>query len=198
MNHREPPLLPAGARRALRYLSLLLLPALAPKSAHSLPHSRPVPGAPANLGGDEPAPYLPLLGALPLRFQSAPPPPDLTTRPAAAAPPVPAPSPTESSVAQANAAAVQPAAATKRVADETPLADLKPRETPPPAKPVPPPILPDDARQAIRPEDFLPYFQIPGSAKQPGDVNVIVPAALAAPAPAPLPPSSVIYTQTPK
>jgi hypothetical protein len=47
--------------------------------------------------------------------------------------------------------------------------------------------LPDDLRQPTRPEDFLPYFQLPGPGVNPG-----------VPAPAPLPPSSATYTQTPR
>jgi hypothetical protein len=59
-------------------------------------------------------------------------------------------------------------------------------------------MIPDDARPTIRAEDFLPYFQIPGSAQQPSDVTLLVPAARSAPAPAAIPPSSATYTQTPK
>jgi hypothetical protein len=58
--------------------------------------------------------------------------------------------------------------------------------------------LPDDTRPTIRPEDFLPYFQIPGSARHPADVTLLVPVPSAAPAPASLTPSSATYTQSPK
>jgi hypothetical protein len=196
MNHREPPQLPVGVRRALHCLSLLLLPALAPKAAHSLPRSRPAPGPALESPGPDAVPYLPALGALPLRFQRATPPPDLVTQPAAGAPPVPSLTLTESTVAQANAAAAQSTAVTAR--SEKPPADTNPKPTPPPAKPAPSSILPDDTRPAVRPEDFLPFFQIPGTAKAPGDVNVVVPASFSAPTAAPLPPSSATYTQTPK
>lgn len=197
MNHSEPPHLPVGARRALRCLSLLLLPALAPKAAHSLPRSRSAPGPAVESPGPESVPYLPALGARPLRFQRATPPPDLVTHPAAGAPPVPALTLTESTVAQANAAAAQSTGGTAR--PEKPAAENAPKPTPPPAKPTPPSILPDDTRPIIRPEDFLPFFQIPGTAKTPGDVHVVVPASsFSAPTAAPLPPSSATYTQTPK
>lgn len=64
---------------------------------------------------------------------------------------------------------------------------------------TPPAILPDDLRSTVRPEDFLPYFQIPGSAQNPGDVTLLVPALPKnAPAPATIPASSATYTQTPK
>jgi hypothetical protein len=196
MNLREPPQWPVGARRALRCLSLLLLPALAPKAANALPRSRPPAEPTVRAPGAEPGPYLPALGAPPLRFRRSAPPPDLVTRPAAAAPPVPALTPTESTVAQANVAAAQ--SATVAAPHEAPPAVSKPKETPPPAKPAPPPILPDDTRPSIRPEDFLPYFQIPGAGRAPGDVRLIVPGAWPAPTAAPVPPSSATYTQTPK
>jgi len=201
MNHREPPHLTVGARRALRCLSLLLIPALVPKSLPALARPpRSAPGRPADLIGDvELVPYLPAIGALPLRFQQAPPPPDLTTRPAAAAPPVPSLSVSETTVAQANAAAAHSAPMPSRVASEVLVAEAKPepKATPPaPQKAAPAPIIPDDTRPTVRAEDFLPYFQIPGSAKQPGEMNVIVPAPRGAPAPAPLPPSAATYNQT--
>lgn len=198
MNHREPPHLSAGTRRALHCLSLLLLPALAPDGAHALPRS-PTPAAGSGRRTD-PQPYLPAMGAPLLRFQEAAPPPDLVTRPAAAAPPTPALTPTESSVAQANAAAAR----STTVNEAPPLPPATPPVTettstkpvPPPAK-TPTPILPDSTRPSVRPEDFLPYFQIPGSAQTPSDVTLLVPAPKTPPAPAPLPPSSATFRQTP-
>jgi hypothetical protein len=162
-----------------------------------------LPRAPgAESAGAKPPPYLPVLGVLPLRFQEPTPPPDLVTRPPAAAPPQPALSSTENSVAADNAAAL--ARSTPVVPPPAPevapapVANKTPAETPAPPAKTPPAILPDEAHPAVRPEDFLPYFQIPGSAKQPGDVTLLVPAAPAAPAPATIPPSSATYTQTPK
>lgn len=202
MNHRETPPPPAGARRALRCLSLLLLPALAPEAAPALPRPRQAYGHGAAGQGSEALPYLTFVGAPPLRFQKATPPPDLVARPAAAAPPVPPLTPLETSVAQSNAAAARSATASARAADEAPVTEIKPEPAtaaPAPAKPTPKAILPDDTRPPVRPEDFLPYFQIPGSSKSTGEVNVIMPAsALTAPAAAPLPPSSATYTQSPK
>ncbi len=194
MNHREPPQRSAGARRAFRCLSLLLLPALAPVGAQAMPRPGP-PGADTDRRA-APNPYLPAIGAPPLRFQEASPPPDLVTRPAAAAPPTPALTPTESSVALANAAAARSAAVS-----ETPVsADVPPTSAPGPAKPATAPaktpsaILPDSARPAVRPEDFLPYFQVPGASQNPSDVTLPVPAAPTAPAA--LPNSSATYRQT--
>lgn len=201
MNHREPPHLRVAVRRALHCLSLVLLPTLAPEGVHALPRSRP-PGSGPDLRNAEPNPYLPKLGAPALRFQEATPPPDLVVRPAAAAPPTPPLSPTETSVALANAAAAQSTVAPTRPAPDPASAPAKPAatETPAPASPptkTPPPILPDAARPSVRPEDFLPYFQIPGAARNPSDVTIIAPAAInAPPPPAALPPSSATYTQS--
>lgn len=201
MNHREPPHLSAGARRALRSLSLLLLPALTSEIAPALARQQTVAGQEQDAPRSASLPYLTVVGAPALRFQRSTPPPDLVTRPAAAAPPVPPLTPTEATVALANAAAAQSAARTARAHDEVPVTEIK-VETPPPAapaKPTPKAILPDDARPAVRPEDFLPYFQVPGSARQTGEVNVVVPV----PAPAnngsiPVAPSTATYTQSPK
>jgi hypothetical protein len=190
MNHREPPHLRVGARRALHMLSLLLLPALAPKGADALPRGhRPLER------GNPPTPYLPALGVPTLRFQEATPPPDLVTRPPAAAPPQPALSTTENSVAADNAAAVARSVPAAQEAEPThpTAAKTTPKDT---GTPPPPAILPDDGRPAIRPEDFLPYFQIPGTARHAGDVNLLVPVPGSAPAPAPLPPSSATYNLT--
>ncbi len=202
MNHREPPHLPAAARRALHCLSLLLLPALAPKGADALPQARPGrEGAPPQ--APKPVSYLSVVGAPPLRFEEALPPPDLTTRPAAAAPPQPALTATENSVAAENSAAARsivastPATPTLTAGSAT---ETKPaaKEEPVAAKP-PAAILPDDARPVVKPEDFLPFFQIPGSAAKPGDVTLVAPVSATAPAPAAsIPPSSATYTQSPK
>lgn len=190
MNHREPPHLPAGVRRALHCLSLLLVPAMTLDEGHAGVRLRST----LRLGPDS-VPYLPVLGSPSIRVEEALPPPDLVTRPPASAPPVPALTPAETSVAVANADAAQSTPpAPERAVDE------KPPQPPPPPAPTktPDPILPDNLHPVTRPEDFLPYFQIPGTAKQPGDVTILAPAAGSAPAPASIPPSSATYTQTPR
>ncbi|MDP3072432.1 MAG: hypothetical protein Q8N18_19220 [Opitutaceae bacterium] len=58
-------------------------------------------------------------------------------------------------------------------------------------------IIPDDLRPTIQAEDFIPFFQLPGSSRGRGDVNVLVPAPRSVPAPPPLPESSATYRQTP-
>lgn len=192
MNHREPPQLPVGARKLLRCLSLLLVPALTLDQGHAGPRVTTRAGRATSS-----IPYLPALGAISLRFEEVPPPPDLVTKPAAAAPPVPALSPTETSVATANAdAARSTVVPPEPVAEESVETNSAASITPPaPETKTSPRILPDTTRPVVHPEDFLPYFQLPGTGR-PGDVGVIVPGALTAPAPAPLPPSSATYNQT--
>ena len=152
--------------------------------------------------GSDALPYLTFVGAPPLRFQRVTPPPDVVTRPAAGAPPVPALTPTELSVALANAAAARSTTTAAQTRDDAPASESKldPKSpVPARAKAAPSAIIPDDTRPPVRPEDFLPYFQIPGSAKQASEVNVIVPVSTrTTAAPAPLPPSSATYTQSPK
>jgi hypothetical protein len=181
----------------LRYFSLLLLPALAPKVAHSLPRARPLPDTERRRTND--TPYLQAFGALPLRFAAPAPPPEALTQPAAAAPPNPAQSLTETAVAQANAAAVQ---ATGPSQQPDPAAASAEASTPPkntPDKPNPTPILPDDLRPPPRNEDALPYFLVPGSGRGLGQVNVIVPVPnTQSPPSSPVPPSSATYTQSPR
>ena len=199
MNHREPPQKPVGPRRVLRYLSLLLLPAMAPESVFALSRPRPVAGQLIGVQNTEPNPYLPAIGPPPLRFQEISPPPDLVSRPPGGAPPMPSLSPTESSVAMENSAAARSTINPVHPQEETPAPAVKPELMPKPAAPAkapPPAILPDDTHQSVRNEDFLPYFQIPGAAPQPGDVNLLTPVPRLAPAPAPLPPSSATYTQS--
>lgn len=204
MTYRDSPHPPVRVRLALRCLALLVVPALAPHGGHALTRSRP-PGSGPELRHADPIPYLTILGGPPLRFQEATPPPDLTVRPAASAPPIPASSEAEGAIAIANVAAIQPAPPPAATMDDpaapTAAAAGAPSTTPPPTAPVktPPAILPDNVRQTVRPEDFLPYFQIPGAARQNPNVTVIAPATgtLEAPAAAvTIPPSSASYNQS--
>lgn len=192
MNHREPPHLSAGTRKVLRCLSLFLVPALTLDEGHAGPRLRN-----ALCPSAEPAPYLPVLGSLSIRVEVAQPPPDLVTRPASGAPPVPALTAEESTVAAANADAAR---STATPSEQTPSPDAKTdavHVTPPPTPEgkTPAPILPDTTHPVVHPEDFLPYFQIPGTRQSP-DVTVIVPGVPAPPVPASLPPSSASYIQT--
>ncbi len=204
MNQSDQPPMPARVRRALHCLSLVLLPALAPEGVHALPRSR-APRAHSHWQPAEPIPYLRATGAPPLRFQEAAPPPDLASRPPGAAPPVPALTPTESTVALENAAAaavLSPPGSVPAAAGESAVPASAAAKAPTVTTPAksPPPILPDDVRPTVRPEDFLPFFQIPGAGRRPADVTVIAPANVTSPAataPA-IPPSSATYTQSPR
>lgn len=208
MNHREPPHRAAGMGRALYYLSLMLVPALVPKIVSGSSRHRPNADAALDLRGAEPVllPYLAAIGPPPLRFQTLPPPPDLTVRPAAAAPPIPtsdhgdAPGASKhSDESPTSSTRISPSLAASKRSDDASNALPAPadKSAPTPTKAPPPSILPDAAGPSIRPEDFLPYFQIPGSGK-PGDVNLLVPASFlqGAPAAAPIAPSSATYTQS--
>lgn len=196
MNLREPPHLPVGTRRLWRCFSLLLLPAFAPKAGHSVPRSGFTPELVGELPGPEALPYLPTVGAPPLRFKRVTPPPDLVTRPPAAPPPLPASTPVE--MAPTPPPENFPATTTMQSASETTATSTATFNRPAPARIGAPAILPDDTRTAVRTEDFLPYFQLPGAGRGPGDVNVIVPGAFTPPSHGTLPPSSATYTQTPK
>ncbi len=171
-------------RQALHCLAFLLLPGLSPEATQA--RTRPRPGVPImnDWRAQEAAPYLPVLGSLGLRFREPEFVPEPAVRTVAVGPPVPGLSAKEAVVSVANAVALQ--ATIAGPAPKAPLATpgqtTTPKGEPAPAVPAPPSaVLPDDSQPQVRAEDFLPYFQLPG-----------------APRPAPLPPSSATYTQTPK
>ncbi|WP_414663070.1 hypothetical protein [Horticoccus sp. 23ND18S-11] len=199
MNHREPPHAWARCTKALCCLSLLLGLTMTPHGVHAFPRLH-LAGAIVGRTAD-PIPYLVAAGAPPLRFQSAPVPPEPAPIPAPVTSPGTVPAtpettsaPTPASPATSTAEPVAPVAQANASTGE-PSSTAEPSQ---PSGKSPPAILPDDVRPSIRPEDFLPFFQVPGSGRRPATVNVVVPAPNAAPAPAPLPPSSATYTQTPK
>lgn len=195
-------------RQASHCLALLLLPALAPGFSRAVPRPRANPGPEAAVQPRHtPQPYLRVVGAPPLRFVEVAPPADPITRlPATGNPPGLADN-LEAELAQSTETTDDVApelAATTEVEEAMPAARPLPTTVPPPARaetaPVssgPAPILPDDTRPSLRPEDFLPFFQLPGTSSVSADVTVITPAPRQAPAPAPLTPSSATYRQTP-
>ena len=186
MNYSERSHPSTGACRAWHGLILLLLGPLILNDARGLPSLRllvqkeTVPAQHTSL------PYLSAVGPAPLRF--APPVPE-PVAPAAAVSTTPAP-PTDASD---KITAVEALATPDLDADTVPEAKPAPETLPK----DPPRILLDDVRPAVRPEEFLPYFQIPGR-KQAGELTVVVPVPPSVPAPSTLPPSSATYTQTPK
>lgn len=183
MNQSAQPPRAARARWAGVRLALALLPVVAISGQSVAPE-------PTSLAISRP--YLAVVGSPALRFGEAIPPPDLTVRPAAGAPPqmieehsAPLTEPVKGDVS------VVPPATVAAASASSPAPEL---EKSAPAK-SPPAILPDDTRPKVRAEDFLPFFQFPGSAPANGDVTVVAPLPASAPTAAPLPASSATYRQ---
>ncbi len=145
---------------------------------------------------DSSVPYLQAVGFVSLRFQSPPLPPVPVARPAGNGPPLPSTAGSPPPDKDTTAAAPTP----EHPAPETLSPEvISPPEatTPPAAKParaVSPPILPDETRPRVQAEDFLPFFQFPGS-PTPGDVQLIGPIHTAPTTPDHPPPSSATYRQ---
>ena len=162
MNQRVKSPLPAITRRAWLCLPLLL-PALAIEVAQSTaPPARGNEGAWRFATSEATGPYLPFVGAPPLRFQETAPPPEESVRPPAGASSLPGGKAKTEIVRQP--VTVPPAANLHLAA--VPTAKREENQISPEVSagpPGPPPILPDDAERKVRPEDFLPFFQFPGS-----------------------------------
>jgi hypothetical protein len=189
MNHREPPHPTAGVRRARLCLALLLPAVLAPAGAHAALRPK------AALKADQNA-YLPAIAAPALRFQAPALPREQVARITFTKP---APKPESAPAlpkadATARAAPAAPATEAKDAGEKTATRPAVTASARPPAQ-----IIPDDTRGAVQAEDFIPFFQLPGSARSPGGLNVIVPlpTPAAVPTPGALPPSSATFRQTP-
>jgi hypothetical protein len=183
MNLREQPQVPTGMRTALHCLTLLFLSALLPRGMLAGLYVRIQVGAHDGKPAES-QPYLTALGCTPLRFREATTAPEVAERPAAAAPPQPHLTQAETSVSQANAAAVQPAP--PKPPAEAPASTSTDSNDAPPATNAPISILPDTVRPQLQPEDFLPFFVIPDAAKH----AVPVPSE-----PGTLAPSTATYTE---
>ena len=189
MNHREPTSVPRGTGQALPCLALLLLPLLAVARAWSRPMLPPQATSTAS------KPYLGAIGAPPLRFQVPAPPPDLVTRPPAAAPPQPA---STGEISDVTPHAAPPATTATITVNPTAVPANQPTdsaaapeaEAPAPAR-TPPPILRDEIHRQTRAEDFLPFFQPPGANQNQGDFSM----RPTSPTPGVQPPSSATYQQ---
>jgi len=196
MNHREPPHLPVENRKTFHYVALLLLPTLAPIIALASGRVRSNGHQSARL--DESVPYLQSVGAPPIRFRERTPPPAQIPPPALLGMAVRLDG--DSLVGATDRPDVIVARPTAPPDDPSEMAETAPTKPIVPAvKPPPPPpsIIPDDTRPTVRPEDFLPFFQLPGSASAPGGVGVFVPVPAAASEAVRLPPSTANYRQTP-
>jgi len=172
-----------GSRR--RGCGLYFAACVFPGSALCLPSSSPIKS-----GNHDTRPYLLVVGPPALRFREAiEPQPDLSTRPPAGAPPHPL---SGQSVAQPTATRAEAESPRQPSTAPAPASSASPgQKTAPDTGPAPSPILPDDVRPRVRPEDFLPYFQFPGSRPNPEDVSSVP----TAPAPGMQPPSSATYKQ---
>lgn len=191
MNHRETTSVPFGAVSALLCMALLL-----PTTGFA--RGCPLAGTPSAAMLVQDHPYLVSVGAPSLRFAEPPPPPEALQRPNLSPAPIASTSdviPPESLASSSLPTDSTATSGTPSTAIAKPSANNTTGEQPAASR-TPPPIIPDEVRPRVRPEDFLPFFQIPVS--QPGDVNVVVPAARSASAPATIPISSATYTQTPR
>lgn len=183
--------------KALRYLSLSMLPALASESkALNAPQRRSYGriGEIAVVHPYTPRPYLASLGPIPLRFETAPdispdgPPP----------PPIPikhVPPPIFSDDKRDVIPPVEDTIRQPVVAQPS----VEPQSTAPVQEKVANPvsILPDDTHRELRPEDVLPFFLTPTNTPTDGShgsVNVVVPLSSQKSQPtATQPPSSATY-----
>lgn len=182
MNQSAKPPRAASARWTGFRLVLSLLPVVAISAPSVAPEPQPEASS---------RPYLTAIGSPALRFSEAIPPPDLTVRPAAGAPPHP---PEDAALTpELSKPDVTVAPVTTPPQQEVPPSEQTVAKPSTPTKP-PAAILPDDTRPKVRAEDFLPFFQFPGSANSSSDVTVVAPLS-SAPGPAPLPPSSATYRQ---
>ena len=193
MNHREPPQVPQGMRRAGQ-LRVLLLAVAGPGIDSFAAHADTLLAHPCTEASGQPGGYLPSLGAPPLRFAPVVVPASPATQ---ITPPVPSNSttPVKAPVGDSTRTANPPAspASPSRPSIEA-AASTSPAE-----KPAPLSILPDDAPSTpkVAPEDFLPFFQIPGSRQNP-DVTIVAPIPPQPPSAPPQQPSSATYLQTEK
>jgi len=193
MNHRELPQVPQGMRWTIHLLVGLLVAALTGMglvNAHAGTRYSPALGCSAAPSTG----YLPAHGAPPLRFAEV----IIPATPAIQLA-VEVPAASKSSANSSSGSPTSPAdhPASADVSVHAPSSSGVTVISSSPEKPAPLSILPDDARRQVRPEDFLPYFQIPGSRGNP-DVTLLVPASLGQPANPPPQTSSATYLQTDK
>jgi hypothetical protein len=149
-------------------------------------------------GANPSLPYLLAVGPPPMRFAQSLPLPDVSTRPPSAAPPVPA---IVEEIAAANAASAKsvgshlssPVASPDIQVPEPASTSVASGETAksPPAK-TPAALIPDETQHELRPEEILPFFQLPGAN---GATTIVVPAVPASPEQTRLPVSTAVYRQ---
>jgi hypothetical protein len=138
------------------------------------------------LGTTEPSrPYLQYVGPPALRFEDPTPPPELSVHSVAGTTPSPGHiSDSASAKTNAEAPAMVAAVPSPAGASSSEPAPQRSSETAEASASQATSILPDETKQRVRPEDFLPFFQFPGGSTAP-----------AANAPGTIPPSSATYKQ---
>jgi hypothetical protein len=184
MNQREQPSAPRGAL-AVPCLALLLLPIHALSiAAGGMALPPPMPVATVR-------PYLANVGAPPLRFSEPAPPLEPAPHLTLAAPPSAPLQGHESDPANDVTLQAVPAGETAATRSVEVATSDKPSDATAATR-TPPSIIPDELRPRVRPEDFLPFFQIPAG------TEMSTPLPRSASTPAQLPTSSATYTQTPR
>jgi len=208
MNSREPSRTRLRVRPSPRYLALLLLPVLAPEFASAAPRPRPSAGLTVRFFSEPPIAYLRHIDPVPLRVRPAPLPPapwskTMSTLPgevvdSAEIEPVVAEAPATSFFGQPTPGSGFIAEPTLHAPATSP--ESLTRKPEPGAEPTvrpPAPILIDDLRPTVRPEDFLPFFLLPGTHSGDTATTIVVPVPRQAPAPGTQPPSSATFTRSP-
>jgi hypothetical protein len=194
MKSRNHPL-PFVLKRVLRCISLLLLPALAAEVGRANPVTRnllgkdPIDGPGATSHRGEQVPYLTAVGPIGLRIEDAPSVPDFEVEPIATGP---------AQLGGDASIAAQQASAIREKPEVIPSAAQGDQKTAPAAadkkgaapEPEVTPILPDDTRREVRPEDVIPFFQFPRSG-----AGITTPVPPQPARPPTLPPSSATYNQ---
>lgn len=180
MNPRDHPHRPRG----VRWTGLRLVVSLCPGIALA------ISAVATERNQDGSRAYLGVIGSMALRFAEAIPLPEPTVS-QTAGPPLPAPieaGPREFPQITEHSPPISiPAVVAPPAAPPEPLKDNSAK--------WPQAILPDDTRPKVRAEDFLPFFQFPGSSSSAGDVTVVVPGPAPSPSPGALPTSSASYRQ---
>lgn len=170
-----------GPRRPPRawFIMPLLLSALAAEVAQSTaPPMNAEEGSYLGDCRDTFQPYLRYIGPPPLRFQEPVPPPDVSARPPPAGPPASG-GKTKPEIVHAPVQDVPvmapPASPTPPIVAGPPprlpprMRELPPADSSTPTGPAP--LLPDDGRARVKPEDFLPFFQFPGKGPPPSSAT---------------------------
>lgn len=174
-------------RRLSYYCFLGATSTLAGKSAERYFAADPNFGPPPIEQQGPSHPYLTVVGPPPLRFQDAPPVSSLLEpRPKDKAITKGAPPGLVHAGSSGPPASLSPSGPRTKLSTpgQAPAANEdKAGSTGTPAEVVEPSIIPDEMRQRVRPEEFLPFFQLPGSG-DPGPGK-----------PANIPPSSATYRQ---